>query len=135
LDNPILGVGPGNIPWTIGQYEVVDDVVERSLAGRAVHSLYYTLLAELGLFGIFVYGWLTVVLVGACRNVMREPPDPNMRLDLYARAVIASGAACLVSGAFISVLYYPHLYFLLGIGVTLWRLRRFDSAAPIGVGS
>ncbi|MFK7894504.1 MAG: O-antigen ligase family protein [Myxococcota bacterium] len=134
-DNPILGVGPGNIPWRIGEYEIVDDVVERSLAGRAVHSLYYTLLAELGLFGIFIYGWLTVILLSACRSVMRAPPDPRARLDLYARATVASGAACLVSGAFISVLYYPHLYLLLAIGVTLWRLSRSGQNAEVGGGA
>jgi O-antigen ligase len=60
LENPILGVGQGNYPWHVVDIENKLGVqwIERSLGGRAAHSLYFTLMPELGLVGLMLYGTL-----------------------------------------------------------------------------
>ena len=62
LDNPILGVGQGNFPFVFREYEIATGnekgLHERSYAGRAAHSLYFTLLPEWGLVGAALFGWM-----------------------------------------------------------------------------
>ena len=45
-----------NTPWKIGDYETANELADRgkSLAGRAVHSMYFQLLADLGLIGAII---------------------------------------------------------------------------------
>jgi O-antigen ligase len=124
LDNPLVGVGPGNVPWVVGRYEVYDEAVSNSLAGRSVHSLYFTLLADLGLAGVILYGALAVRSWRRFRGVLRAPqPVRGLRPDLWMRAVVCSLVACLAGGLFLSTLYYPYLYYLIALGVTLAALR------------
>ncbi len=56
LANPVFGVGQGNFPWTIGDYLGTRTWQTKSLAGRQAHSLYFTLLPELGLVGVMIFG-------------------------------------------------------------------------------
>ncbi len=52
-----FGVGMSNLQFWFGRYEgEVLEVVGRSKAGRAVHSMYFELLPELGLAGLFLFG-------------------------------------------------------------------------------
>ena len=47
LDNPILGVGQGNLTWQLGDYQHDandDSAWSRSVSGRAIHSIYFTVL-------------------------------------------------------------------------------------------
>ena len=55
LDNPIFGVGQGNFPWNFERYEPPEGFKGRLHGGRAAHSLYFTLLPELGLVGTFLF--------------------------------------------------------------------------------
>jgi len=56
IANPMFGVGQGNFPWTIGEYLGGRTWQTKSLAGRQAHSLYFTLLPELGLVGSIIFG-------------------------------------------------------------------------------
>ena len=56
LANPVFGVGQANFPWTIGEYMGGRTWQTKSLAGRQAHSLYFTLLPELGLVGVMLFG-------------------------------------------------------------------------------
>ena len=53
-----FGVGMGNLPFWFGKYEgeALGSITGRSKAGRAVHSMYFELLPELGLAGLFLFG-------------------------------------------------------------------------------
>jgi probable O-glycosylation ligase (exosortase A-associated) len=119
-DNPIFGVAPGNLPWVASRYETYDTTLTHSLAGRVAHSLYFTVLAEFGLVGVALYGGLALLLARRCLRLARAAPgDP--RVQAFARAIACSLAAWLVGGLFLSVLYYPHLYFLTAIALSLSR--------------
>lgn len=128
-DNPVFGVGPGNVAWVVDRYETYDTRLTHSLGGRAVHSLYFELLADLGLAGIALYGSLAVLLLLRCRTIARGPDVAHAHA--WARAAPCSLVALLASGLFLSVLYYPHLYLLVALTLAIPSLQAFagDPAA------
>jgi O-antigen ligase len=123
-DNPILGVGAGNYPWRVLEYErrsrEYDSATMRSHGGRTAHSLYFTLIPELGLAGVAVFGSMLIVMLRRLRKMVRNMrshkiADPVVvDLEFILRAVTVSLLSYLVCGAFLSVLYYPHFWYLVG---------------------
>jgi O-antigen ligase len=58
LDNPIIGVGQGNLPYRLGDYQYSrngESFWQRSISGRMVHSVYLTVLSELGIIGTLIW--------------------------------------------------------------------------------
>lgn len=127
-DNPVLGIGQGNINWHISEYEHYDPKTSRSYGGHAVHSIYFTLLPELGLVGVALYLALLWLTVQDCRQAIARNRAPPSGLDHYARAVLCALAAFLVCGMFISTLYYPHFYYLVAISLAIRRIRAREDA-------
>jgi len=121
LDSPIIGVGAGNFPYRFAEFEGDMRWYTRSLAGRAAHSAYLTLLPELGLAGVWLVGSL---IFGGCRGMFlvrrlsRRSVDPKSR-DAWKFGTALSFAlegvllGYLITSAFISSLYYPSLWVLL----------------------
>jgi len=143
--NPVLGVGAGNYPWTVPEYERRLPPEElfrgRYSGGRPAHSLYFTLLPELGTVGVIIFGTLVWRVIQSGRRVrlvrvldrVRRPrgaaPPPtvpasdDLALDMVGRAVVASCVAYLGTGAFISVLYYPSFWHLCGIAAAVGAIH------------
>jgi O-antigen ligase len=138
LDNPIMGVGQGNFPWVFGEYEKEvtgsdEPFHGRSVAGRMAHSIYFTMLPELGLIGTFTilamiyYCFKDLNLVkkrfipGKKNkvNVKAGTGIPSTKLYHIALALEGSLISYLVSSSFISTLYYPNLWILMGFIVSL----------------
>jgi O-antigen ligase len=137
LDNPVLGVGGGNFPAQFGDYEG-----ERRLHGvtrvwRVAHSLYFTLFAELGLVGTGIFFALVYYTLKDLRVVSRalarnpQPQGPQRRMgseaagvSLYHLALAMEGSLVgfLASSAFISTLYYPSFWVLMGFVMALRRV-------------
>jgi O-antigen ligase len=141
--NPILGVGVDQFPWNAARYERmtsywIDEEHSTSLAGREAHSLYFSLLAEMGLAGVTVFLCLLIGIVRTLANVIRAgsklakiSPESQSKQTLeeqqrasdaalLAKAILCSLTGFLVSGAFISVAYYPHIW-LIAAFVTILR--------------
>lgn len=141
LDNPILGVGTNNYPWNVHIYEMhskdFDSGSMRMHGGRAAHSLYFTLIPELGLAGTIVYMCLIYLMCKKLFHIMKfeksaAENSSQMMGDyaLIARAMLISIMTFLITGAFISVLYYPHLWYMVGIVTVLFNLSlHLDSGA------
>jgi O-antigen ligase len=149
--NPVLGVGAGNYPWTVTHYEKMlppDQLFRnRYSGGRPAHSLYFTLLPELGTVGVIVFGSLVYFVIQSGRRTRLVPLKPRIRprpgtrdavpagtpdqiaLDLVGRAIIASCIAYLGTGAFISVLYYPSFWHLCGIAAALGSIHAAQNQA------
>ena len=72
LDNPIFGVGQGNFPWNIGQYEPPGGYKGRSYRGRAAHSIYFTLIPELGLSGLFLFIFIAYKTMKESKFIVRD---------------------------------------------------------------
>lgn len=125
--NPVLGVGPGNFRWQVGDYQSAEQMEKygRSLQGSILaHSLPVELLAELGTIGAIV---VVALLWGTWRNlrrIQREIPRPRRSTDAnglwplrcYADAVIGSIIGCLATGTFLSLLYFSYLWLLIALG-------------------
>ncbi len=124
--NPILGVGPGNLPWNIERYEEADRQ-QRSHAGRAVHSIYFTVLPEWGLVGtalFLVLGWLVM------RELFRlKRAGGSETAQAMARATLCAGVGWGAAGAFLSVLYYPYLFKFVAMTIAAGNIASLEAEA------
>ena len=131
-DNPVFGVGPYNINWVLNDYQDFDPDETRLFGGRAVHSLYYTLLPELGSVGALLFlGVLYANGRDIGRVIKARRRDTDVQLDAYARATACSLIAYLVCGLFLSVLWYPHFYLLTAITLSVLRVQERQSAEAL----
>jgi O-antigen ligase len=148
LDNPIMGVGQGNFPFVFRKYEVEAGHGEegyhgRSVAGRAAHSIYFTLLPELGLIGTFLF--ISMVLsnikdLNVIKKISRTHKnttagDQTTRFYYIAMALEGSLISYLASGVFISTLYYPNFWILMGFIISLKKIlisntKSFQALSP-----
>ncbi|WP_336143061.1 MULTISPECIES: O-antigen ligase family protein [unclassified Marinobacter] len=149
-DNPIFGVGPQNYPWTSARYFHLSPFYEegaRGRAGRQSHSLYFSLIPEMGFAGILIYFALTVSFYKRglrIRSVYKKTylsqTQSKQRIDeesrkseatvLFATALLASMTGFLVSATFISVLYYPIFWNLIGFSVAAWWIFLKSECLP-----
>ena len=141
LDYPILGIGAGNYPWRMAEYQLRDEERRQRqgplLGGRQAHSVYITVLSELGTIGTIVFFWITVKVFGKIKDVLtklREQLHDKRAHEMFllARAMQFSMFGFLVSGTFISVLYYVDYWYLIGLIVALERAARHLEPVPIG---
>ena len=148
LANPVFGVGQGNFPWTIGEYLDGRTWQTKSLAGRQAHSLYFTLMPELGLVGIIIFGTMIVLnyrdtrvrqfvpselpaMRPRCEN--EQVTDPEFeRAALFGNAILGGILGYLITSAFISTLYYPTFWILMGLAVALRNTTQAYSLKKLG---
>ncbi len=133
LDNPIMGVGQGNFPWNFKKYELEvtgsdEPFYGRSVAGRAAHSIYFTLLPELGLIGLILFSGMLYFNIKDLQyvknnSIINKNNNKTKQFAGYyyhmALALEGSIISYLVSGAFISILYYPNFWILMGFIISL----------------
>ena len=123
LDHPLLGVGAGMFPVSFGTYYRPAE----HMPWLTAHSMYFLVLGELALPGIIALLGLTFGNLLANRRVARSldsvDADSNKRHFpkgparlLYMLSASMVGFA--LSGAFLSVAYYPHLFVLSGLMVS-----------------
>jgi probable O-glycosylation ligase (exosortase A-associated) len=128
--NPMFGVGAGNFPWTNHLYAELSPMWEpnmKLLGGRAAHSLYFTLIPELGLIGIVLF---VVIMVAAfkflkkIKKMSKELNDSHTSqwFTLMQKSMFISLVGYLVGATFISVLYYPLSWHLLAMILVTYRL-------------
>ena len=124
LDNPVIGVGARNYPWNVATYQLMRkdrDPDGKLLGGREVHSLYFSLLAELGTVGTVLYIMIVLQLIKKLLFIVRlgESKPEYYNMGLIAKALLISLVSFLISGGFISVLYYPPFWYLFGFVLTM----------------
>lgn len=116
-DHPVLGVGAGHFGVKYG-------VDYRPPGGEQVpwqtaHSIYFLALGELGFPGLLLL--LATIGTNLLANrrlgrLVRERGGPSATHDLRLLACLSASQIAFASGgAFLSVLYYPHLYVLAGL--------------------
>jgi O-antigen ligase len=136
LRNPIFGVGQGNFPWNFEEYQGGDRFNTRSLAGRAAHSMYFTLIPELGFVGallFFLMAWENYFTIRRLKLFARkvriakpakqahDEPDIAFALSV-GNALEAAMIGYLVSSVFISTLYYPSFWVITAFIVALGNI-------------
>lgn len=115
-DNPVIGVGARNFAWNAGVYQKLASFwdgsgEQTSLEGRVTHSLYFEVLPELGTIGAVLFLYMLVVAplkLYRLRNNLPGNGEDQIFLKNLAQTLIAAMAGLAISGAFISVAYYPH---------------------------
>jgi O-antigen ligase len=115
LDNP-LGVGGNNFQVRFPEYQ--GEHFQRGMWGRVAHSLWFTLIPELGIIGIWIYFMLLIVNL---KNVfflksLKDTSNNDIKyLQHVGLAMLASFVGYFASGTFLSVLYYAHYWYLIPI--------------------
>jgi putative inorganic carbon (HCO3(-)) transporter len=128
--NPILGVGGGNATYHIGRYQPTDfeerEYNERDWSGMAMHSFYFQLLPEHGVVGVALVAFLIWSHFRINRRLIRDvgrsrsvPPELRRDTLLYARALNGMLIAFLAAGTFLSVAYYPYLWYFTALAAAL----------------
>lgn len=143
LDNPIMGVGQGNFPWEFKKYEFQvtgsdEPYYGRSVAGRVAHSLYFTLFPELGLIGAFLFFAiiyyslkdLKITRKLCLQHEINNTDNQRERFYYLTIALEGSMVSYLVSGIFISILYYPNFYILVGFIMSLKKIVILNYNSP-----
>lgn len=159
--NTLTGVGLENSRWNLGDYEDSDSgISKRSLAGRAAHSMYFQILGDLGIWGIYIMGGIILISINQLRQVRkqakkisnllysdslaekREKLGPLLSsvtselkfVDLLSAAVLCSWLGALGAGVGVSVAYYPILWLLAGFSMAIylyWTRIRDTVLTPI----
>lgn len=144
FDHPVMGIGPGNFGPQFSNYVLPHDSYRfyaddplRSW-GRVAHSIYFTVIPELGLIGIFLFGgmlyytrkdkkWILnlkkMLEASLPKNFDDRIDDQTAfvhevhKLKFIIFGINGALLGYLVSGIFLSVLYYPHFWILTAISV------------------
>jgi probable O-glycosylation ligase (exosortase A-associated) len=130
-DHP-LGVGGANFGFLFPLYQ--PESMRKNMWGRAAHSLYFTLLPELGIFGVLIYGLL---LFYNLRDIVwlkrwnAEGDDETRFAHYLGLAFLASLMGYFTSGTFLSVLYYPHYFYMTGMIVASRRFYETKQARSL----
>ncbi len=133
LANPLFGVGQGNFPWTIGEYLGGRTWQTKSLAGRQAYSLYFTLLPELGLVGVLIFGsmvyfnyrdlrlreYLQIAARKAGERSVETEDVEISRAFMFGNAILGGMIGYLATSTFISTLYYPTFWIMMALAVAL----------------
>jgi len=131
-DHPLLGVGPGNFAEN---YAVTYAKPEEDPEGWAPHSIYIQAISELGVAGTIPI----LLLLFACfrlnartrKDLAKLKQGAGKRQSFEHFLTLGLDMALIgymVSGAFLTVLYYPHLWVILGISVGLHTAVAVKSA-------
>jgi probable O-glycosylation ligase (exosortase A-associated) len=123
LKSPLLGAGAGNFPSAFGAMN--------QSRWMTAHSIYFLILGEMGFPGLLLL--LTIIISNLTANarllrkVKRERPDLLTAINMLS-CTSASMLGFAVGGAFLSAVYYPHLYLISGMMTATRRLAREQMA-------
>jgi O-antigen ligase len=130
LDNPVIGVGQGNMPLLMPKYQydrTGESFFSRQIWFRSVHSVLFTVLPELGALGFGMWIWMLtnmyrkfkVMKAIGSESALRGGDPIALENRSYIRQVgygmIIGVCGYLVTGIFLSAFYYPSLWNLMAM--------------------
>jgi hypothetical protein len=145
---PITGWGPYGFEYAAylfqgeEQFGLRDAVITRTAWGKSVHSVYFTVIAEMGIVGVMVFLWLLYRVFRGNSRLRRQLKAlaarsddmagqlPLRRLEYMSLAVTGAILAFLMAGFFLSALYYPIFWILLAFSAALARVSQPYLAKP-----
>jgi putative inorganic carbon (HCO3(-)) transporter len=109
---PVTGVGPGNYERRFQEFAATPSP---DLATFTTHNAYLNVLAELGLPGFFLFvGFLAMSWASLRRRFPSRPQADSLQGALAAGFLVAA-----VGSMFLTEQFYPPLWFLSALGVSL----------------
>jgi O-antigen ligase len=119
LTHPLSGVGMMNFP-----HNYLAGGGEKAIAP---HSIFVQAASELGLPGITILFALLYLILKRNREtrfLARGGGTVGRDLHAFADAMDLSLVGFVVSGAFLTILYYPHIFVILGMAVSLNQIAK-----------
>jgi len=119
-EHPILGIGFANWPQYYRRYY--------NPRGQLPHNIFVQAGSELGYTGLLVFGLLifyTFVINARTRNLARQLPERGFLVGM-AHGLDGALVGYLVSGFFVTVLYYPFFWVNLAMTVALHKAARHE---------
>ncbi len=133
LDHPLFGVGAGRFAFAYGSEYRTSPTTPYQTA----HSIYFLNLGELGFPGLFILIAIISANFVANAQLGRQLKTRDPSTTLTERRLLASLSAAMmayaVGGAFLSAVYFPHLYVIAGLSTaSRWLIRRQSLSAATG---
>jgi hypothetical protein len=126
LANP-LGVGGNNFQFKFPEYQD-NSYFRRVMWGRVAHSLWFTLIPETGIAGIIIYFSLLFINIKDVLKIRRNASNMNETDFMFYKnlsvALLSSLTGFFISATFLSVLYYPHYWYLTALIVVASRIAQ-----------
>ena len=126
---PFLGVGYNN--WIVAQEKIF------GLYGELVsHNIFIQCASELGYIGLFVFILMilfTFVNNFQTRKFVSQPGNENRFIYYMAHGLDGALVGYLVSGFFVTVLYYPYFWINLAMTVSLNAIARNKADKSVNV--
>lgn len=124
VSNPLLGVGAGHFPSNHTKYVPGGE----EFRWRTAHSIYFLALGELGVPGLGVLLTFIFSNIVVNRRLLKQintRGDPQASTDARLLTCLSvSLVAYAIAGAFLSAVYYPHMFVLAGLFVASRRVVR-----------
>lgn len=137
-DHPISGVAAGHFGMMYSNRYRPPDYDQDTMRWLTAHSIYFLTLGELGIPGMI---FLFAILLGSLRINHRllfaVPSFPEPVRETHRRLLVCMNSSIIafaVGGAFLSAIYYPHVYVLAGI-MTVIGFLHAEQAASSGAHS
>lgn len=112
--NHPLGVGPANTPLYITEHPNVD-------TPYVSHSIWFTTMADLGIIGCVLFLWIIVRNFKDVLKIIRYDNEHSY-IRLMALACLVSLIGFMATGSFLTVNYYPHMWYITAIILVLCSL-------------
>lgn len=129
-DHPLVGVGTGHFPVKLGAEYRPPEYGDRNLPWLTAHSIYFLALGEMGYTGLlFLLGILYINYRSGERIIKRVRKSSSDLARRYERLFLCLNGSLIgyaAGGAFLSALYYPHLYVISGLYVAAELMYQRD---------
>jgi probable O-glycosylation ligase (exosortase A-associated) len=127
-DRPLVGVGHRGYEPNYNRYDFSGGLYG---TGRAVHSSWFGVLAELGYPGLLLFVMIIATSWLSCRSVRlaARRGEVSEALGRYAIALEAALVAFIVGGSFVSFHYNEMLWHFFGLSTALRRVAAIEAAA------
>ena len=126
-DRPLFGVGHKGYERAYNDYDFSDG---QYLANRAVHSVWFGVLAELGYPGLLLFILIVFGALRSCRRVRKAAQRGEITgpLGAYAVAFETALVAFMVGGSFVSFQYNEMLWHYFALTIALERVAVAEAA-------
>jgi putative inorganic carbon (hco3(-)) transporter len=128
---PGLGIGYANwLPYYRSRHDLLDDVPPGIPRGELPHNIFIEASAEMGFTGLLALIALmlgSVALNRRTRRAARRVPEWGPFLSATARGLDGALLGFMISGFFVTVLYYPYFWFHLAFVGALFHVTRVSS--------
>jgi O-antigen ligase len=121
IDHPLFGVGFNSYRYSFPDYNTNPDFEGEQ---RAVHSVWFGLVAELGVPGLFLFVALLISTVRSCYRIRRDATARGLTgLAIYAGHLQTSVLVFVIGGTFLNAQYLELLWHVVGLTIALEHLH------------